>query len=418
MARFGARGFSTLRHREFRLLAIGNMVSQMGTWQQYVAMLWLARELTDSAFLVTVVFAAQWVPFIVLSPFTGAVADRLDRRSLVLWGNVAMVLPAALLGALTQLDRINLVLLALLVVVGNSFQALTQPAASAFVPALVPPSEMHAAVALNMGMANSTRVIGPAIGGILVSRAGVEWGFYANAVSFLAVSIACLFVRTRSRPAGTQHDGYLSSVRLGLRYVRANRAATRLLLLLSAVPFFFVQAALLPNLVKDVLGGDAGTYGLLSSGPGVGFVVAAVLAVSITSDVVRIRLLFAAALGGSIAVFVVGMSRSVPLTFAALMLFGAAYMTLNTLASTLLLAASSDQYRGRVMAVFGMVSAGIFAVNAPPAGAVAKAVGVPTTIWASGLIAAGFSLAFVLSGMPGVIHRTLDRPPPSSCEPD
>jgi MFS family permease len=400
-------GFSALRHREFRLVAVGNMVSQLGTWQQYVAMLWLARELTSSSFIISIVFAAQWVPFIVLSPFTGVVADRLDRRALVLWGNLAMIVPAALLGVLTQTDHIGLVTLGVLIVIGNSAQALTQPAAAAFVPSLVPATELHAAVALNMGMSSSTRVIGPAIGGIVVRSVGVEWGFYLNAISFLAVAVACSFVASRGRPAVNDGEGYLDSIRIGMRYLRANKAAMRILVMLTTITFFFVHAALLPSLVKDVLDGDAGTYGLASSAPGVGFVVAAVLTVALVDEALRVRFLFLSALAAGLATFVIGASTALPVTLAALVLFGGSFMTLNTLSSTLLLATSDDEYRGRVMGLFGVVSTGMFAFNAVAAGAMSKVIGLTRTIWGAGLLAMVFTLMHWAAGGSSVIRRAL-----------
>ena len=137
-----------LRVRDFRLIAGGNMVSQMGTWVQYVAMGWVARELTDNTLLIAFVFAAQWFPYLVLSPITGVIADRIDRRKIVLWGNVAMIAPALTLGLLIQLHHIAIASLVALVIAGGAAQAFTQPAANAFIPALVPPQDLHSAIAL------------------------------------------------------------------------------------------------------------------------------------------------------------------------------------------------------------------------------------------------------------------------------
>jgi MFS family permease len=108
MSETTGRALHALRLRDFRLIALGNTMSQMGTWVQYVALGWVARSLTANPFLISLVFAAQWLPFLLLSPFTGVVADRLDRRSIILWGNLAMIVPAVVLGSLISFDAIRL----------------------------------------------------------------------------------------------------------------------------------------------------------------------------------------------------------------------------------------------------------------------------------------------------------------------
>lgn len=273
-----------LRVRDFRLIAGGNMVSQMGTWVQYVARGWVARELTDNTLLIAFVFAAQWFPYLVLSPITGVIADRIDRRKIVLWGNIAMIAPALTLGLLIQLHHIAIASLVALVIAGGAAQAFTQPAANAFIPALVPPQDLHSAIALNAGLSNSTRVIGPTIGGVIISAWGVAWGFHINAISFLGVAIACVAVKTRPKRNPPSKSGYWDGLRSGITYLRANRAAMRIMTLVAAVTLLMMNAGLMSIMAKDVLHGNAGTYGLLSSGPGFGFVAAALLTTTLTNN--------------------------------------------------------------------------------------------------------------------------------------
>jgi MFS family permease len=230
-ARERNRPLRALRYRDFRLIAVGNMVSQLGFWGQYVAVGWAARTLTESDFLVTVAFAAQWLPALLLSPIAGVLADRHDRRKIVLYGNIAMVLPPATIGVLIQTERITLLWLVILVIVGGAGQAFTQPAASAYVPALVPPEDLHSAVALNSGMSNSTRVLGPTVAGSIIAAGGVAWGFHINAISFLAVAGACAFVHARPPLPPRTEVSMLGELRVGMRYARQNRAVARLLLL-------------------------------------------------------------------------------------------------------------------------------------------------------------------------------------------
>ena len=178
------KALRALRFRDFRLIAIGNMVSEMGTWMQYVALGWVARELTSDTLLISIVFGVQWLPYLVLSPITGVIADRLDRRKIIFWGNIAMILPALALGLMIQTERITMFWLIVLVTLGGAAQACTRPAGLAFIPALVPNEDLHSALALNAGMSSSTRVIGPAIGGFLVSSWGLHGDFTSTQLVF------------------------------------------------------------------------------------------------------------------------------------------------------------------------------------------------------------------------------------------
>jgi predicted MFS family arabinose efflux permease len=332
---------------------------------------------------------------------------RVDRRKIVLFGNLAMIVPALTLGILIQAHRIGFPSLIALVIAGGAAQAFTQPAANAFIPALIPPQHLHSAVSLNAGLSNSTRVIGPTIGGIIISRWGTPWGFYFNAFSFTAVAMACLLVKTRVPPAEQSNVGVLDGLRSGLIYLRANQVATRLIQLVAAVTFLLMHAGLMSIVAKDVLHGDAGTYGLISSGPGFGFVVAALATTFLKQDAHRTTALFCSSFGTGLALVIVGLSTAVPVTVVGMAVFGASFMTLNTLATTLLLTTSADEYRGRVMGLFGMVSTGLFTVNSFLGGLLASLIGAPVTIWACGAGVMVTVIVFLALGTRGLIDSAV-----------
>ncbi|MDO8389547.1 MAG: MFS transporter [Actinomycetota bacterium] len=400
-----------LRHRDFRLIAIGNMVSQLGFWGQYVAVGWTARELTDSDFMVTVAFGAQWLPALFLSSFAGVAADRYDRRTLVMWGNMAMVLPPAVIGVLIMADRISLWSLIGLVLLGGAGQAFTQPATAAFVPALVPPADLHSAVALNSGMTSSTRVIGPAIAGAIIAAWGVAWGFNINAISFFAVSAACVFVRARPVRAERAPTSVRSEMKSGLDYTRRNPAVARLLLLIGFEGFWVMHSALMPMFARDVLHGDASTYGLLSSGPGIGFVIAAVLTTALTSGRQRRAALRWASFGTTASMLLIAGSREVWLTVTALGLFGVCWMTLQTLITTMLVAATDDEYRGRVMGLFTMVAMGVFPINSVLAGLLSDWLTAPGTVYLCAGAVLVFNIVFFTSDSMKIIEQGTEHPP-------
>lgn len=400
-----------LRHSDFRLIAIGNMVSQLGFWGQYVAVGWTARELTDSDFMVTVAFGAQWLPALFLASFAGVAADRYDRRKLVLWGNMAMVLPPAAIGVLIMTHHITLWSLIALVLLGGAGQAFTQPATAAFVPALVPPADLHSAVALNAGMSNSTRVIGPTIAGGIIAAWGVAWGFNINAISFFAVAAACVFVRARPVRPERAPTSVREEMKSGVDYMRRNPAVARLLLLIGFEGFWVMHSALMPIFARDVLHGDAATYGLLSSGPGIGFVIATVLTTTLTSGHHRRLALTWASFGTTASMLLIAWSRHVWLTVAALSMFGVFWMTLQTIITTMLVAATEDEYRGRVMGLYTMVAMGVFPINSVLAGLLSDWLTAPGTVYLCAGAVLVFNILFFSSGSMKIIQHGTEHPP-------
>jgi MFS family permease len=222
------------------------------------------------------------------------------------------------------------------------------------------------------------------------------------------VAFACLAVRTRvPKPAPTK-TSVGEEMKLGIAYLRDNRAAMRIVVLMTAITFPLMQSGLMSIMARDVLRGDAKTYGLLSAGPGFGFVVAAVLTATLTTDHRRTIWIFFTGAGTGVSLVIIGLSRSIPLTTAGMALFGACFMTVNTLASTLLLATSDDEYRGRVMGLFGMVSTGVFAINSVLGGAIASVIGAPFTIWLCGVTVVVAVAVFAYTGTLQVIRDGLE----------
>jgi MFS family permease len=398
------RALRALKHRDFRIVAIGNMVSQMGFWAQYVAVGLAARSLTDSSFLIASMFSAQFWPSLLLSPIAGVMADRWDRRRLVMFGNLAMVAPPFLLGVLAQRHDLTLLTLFVLVFLGGAGQAFTQPATVAFIPALVPAVDLHSAIALNSGMTSSTRVIGPSIAGGIIGAWGLAWGFEVNAISFLAVTMACAAVRARPPKQAIATEGMVKQLRSGAAYARANPAVFRLILFTGVLSFFMMQAALMPIFARDVLHGDDQTYGWLAAAPGTGFVFGAVVAAALRSPEQRRIALVLSSSAMGVALLGVGISRTVIVTVAALGLFGLGWFTMYTLVTTMLITVSDDEYRGRVMGLFSTLTTGIIPINSLAAGAIAAGLGAPLTVGLCGGAVLAFVLLFCLTGGLGAVR--------------
>ena len=396
--RRGRGAWHVLGFRDFRLIALGNAVSQLGFWAQYVGVGWAARSLTDSSFLITVAFASQFVPSLFLSPVAGVLADRYDRRRLIMLGNLAMVGPPLVIGLLLQADRLTLPTLIAFVMLGGAGQSFTQPATMAFVPALVPREDVPSAIAINSGLTNSTRVMGPALAGVLIGAWGVSFAFYANAISFLAVTFACVLVRVRPPALGSRGASVRTQLRAGARYVRSNAAVFRLMTLVGVLTFLMMHSALMPVFATKVLHGDASTYAFLSAAPGIGTLVGVAVAARLQRPNHRLMGLVGAAGTMGVALLVVSLSRNVLLTGTCLAVWGMAFFITQTLATTMLIVATVEEYRGRVMGVYGMVTGGILPISSVTGGVIASFLGPPLTVTACSVSILAVVTTFCLSG--------------------
>lgn len=390
--------FRVLRHRQLALVVLGNLVSQLGFWSQYVGVGWAVNSLTDSSVALGAAFAAPWVPGLLLSPVAGVLADRYDRRRMVIAGNVAMALPPFLIGLLLQQDVATVPSLVVLVFLGGVAQALTQPATGALVPELVPGEEVQQAIALNSGVMNGSRIIGPGIGGFAIRAWGIEWAFHLNAVSFFAVVVAWLFVTVPPVVRVPDLEPFLDRLRAGATYARGHPSVGRLLLLVGVAGFFVMQGALMPVFASDVLDGDAGTYAALSAAPGIGALIGAFLAGELAGPAARRRALAVAApaMGACLVAFAV--SRAVMLSVVLLAGFGVAFFMVNTIATTIVTTEAAPEFRGRVLGLLGTANIGLVPINAVVAGLLASAVGAVWTVAAAGSGLVAFTLWFVLSG--------------------
>jgi len=348
------RSLLVLRHRDFALVQLGNGVSQIGTWGQYIALGWSIRQLTSWPFAVSLSLVAQFVPFLLLAPFGGALADRMNRRTLVVAGNLAAVPPAIALGVLTATGEQTIPLILALAALSGIATALSQPAMSAVVGEIVPTDELPEAIASVTVIANLTRIAGPTLGALVISTWGLQWAFYLNGLSFFAVVVSWAFVRTKLR-SHTTHEPFFTQFRLGVRFAREHAQIGFLLTLILVMTLMVFHVALMPVIATDLLHAGASGYALLITATGVG----------------------AIAIGGSLFVIacmfvVIATSHSLALTCCALVVYGFAFFSSSTVIQGLLIALSPDAFRGRVMGLYTMIAAGTVPATALLGGALAS----------------------------------------------
>lgn len=401
--------FSSLKIRNYRLFATGQVVSNTGTWMQRIAQDWLVLSLTGSASAVGITIALQFLPMLMFGLYGGVLADRLPKRPLLIATQGAMGLTGIALAALTLAGHVQVwhvylaaFLLGLVTVVDN-------PARQTFVSEMVGPAQVANAVSLNSANFQSARLVGPALAGVLITAVGSGWAFLFNGLSFAAPIAGLLMMRAHELHQVEPQPRAKGQLREGLRYVAGRPELIWPIVLVGFIGTFgFNFPIWLSAFVSDVFHGDAGTYGLFNTLIAAGSLAGALLAARRGHS--RLRLLVAAAVlfGGLVAVtaFAPGFWL-----FAALLVpIGMFGLTVNVTANSSVQMATDPEMRGRVMALFMMVFTGGTPVGAPLVGWVTDTYGARVGMAAGGLISltAALAIAVVLSRV-GNLRLRVDR---------
>jgi len=376
-----------LRYRNFQLFFGGQLISLIGTWMQNVAQAWLVYQLTGSSVKLGLVSFCSQIPVFLLSPVGGIVADRFPRRRVVIATQAASMLLAFALAILTLTHLVQVshifVLSALLGVV-NAFDI---PARQSFFVEMVGREDLINAIALNSSMFNASRVIGPAVAGILVATIGEGWCFFANAVSYIAVIAGLFLMKVERHKRVSQPSSPLADVVEGFRFVIGSAPIHHLMILLgvlsaTGMPF----AVLMPIFADQILHGGARGLGILMGASGVGALAGALLLASreTVEGLGRWVAISGVAFGASLITFAI--SRSFWLSCALLMPVGFAMMVEMGSSNTLIQTMSPDHLRGRVMSVYSMMFMGMAPLGAVLSGFAAGRFGAPATIAGGGVI--------------------------------
>ena len=385
----------SLRHRNFQLFFSGQLISLIGTWMQNVAQSWLVYRLTGSSLLLgTVSFAGQ-IPVFPIAPLAGMVADRWNRRTIVIITQTASMILASILAALTLTNRITvweIVVLAALLGVVNAFDI---PARQSFLVEMVGREDLMNAIALNSSIFNGARIIGPAIAGILVATIGEGWCFFANAVSYIAVIAGLFMMRISRRQAERAIKSAYDHIAEGFRFVRKTAPIRALLLILGLVSLVGMPyTVLMPVFAKTVLHGDATTLGVLGSAAGIGALAGALTLASRTRVHGLGKWVWMACTSFGTFLILFSFSHHYFLSVLLLVPVGFSLMTQMGATNTLVQSMVPDRLRGRTMAVYSMMFMGMSPLGAILAGAAADKIGAPRTVALGGACAIAGAIAF------------------------
>jgi len=386
-----------LQYRNFQLFFGGQFISLIGTWMQNVAQAWLVYRITGSSVLLGAVGFSGQIPVFLLAPLGGIVADRWQRRRVVVATQTSAMLLAFTLAALTLTGTVRVWHIFVLSALLGAVYAFDIPARQSFIVEMVGKQDLMNAIALNSSMFNASRVIGPAIAGILVASIGEGWCFFANAASYIAVLAGLLMMRVPRREIPLYGESPVANVVEGFRWVIGNRAVHSLLLLLAVVSLAGMPyTVLMPIFADRILHGGARALGVLMGAAGIGALVGALLLASRTHLKGLNRWVGLSAMSFGMLLVAFGYSRVYWLSALLLGFVGFSVMIENGSSNTLIQSMVPDHLRGRVMSVYSMMFMGMAPIGSLIAGALADRVGAPMTVASGGALCAACAGVFLV----------------------
>lgn len=376
-----------LRHTNYRLFFIGQLISVIGSWMQSVAQAWLIYRLTGSALLLGLAGFADKIPVFVLGLAGGLVADRFDRHRVVITTQTLMMLQALSLGVLVVSGRAQVWHIFLLAALGGVINAFDLPGRQSFIASMVDRQDLSNALALNSSIFNAARVIGPAIAGVVVAVIGEGPCFLLNAASFLAVLVCLQRMRLDARPASAESISTFGYLAEGLRFAAGAPAIRGSLILIGIVSIVGMPyIVLMPVFAGEILGGGPRGLGTLMGCTGVGAFVGAVILARRESVEGLARTVAAGAIGFGLSLVLFSMSKTFALSAVILLFVGFSMITQAAATNLLLQSLCPDALRGRVMSLYTMMFVGMAPFGSLLAGSLAHAIGTPATVAIGGAL--------------------------------
>jgi MFS family permease len=377
MTRIAAAGrltFAALAIPNYRRYFFGQSISLVGTWMQMIAQSWLVLTLTHSSVDLGIVVAVQTLPVLLLGPYGGVVADRVDKRRLMIALQSLMGVQALVLGLLTVTGSIRfwqITVLAALLGVNKAFE---NPSRQAFMMELVGPDDLRNAVSLNSVLVSASRAVGPALAGVLIATVGEGICFLANAGSFVAVVASLASMDSSAlRPAARVARGR-GQLREGLRYVRGSPELAVPLLMMALIGMFAYEFQVsLPVFDSEALHGGAADYGLMTAAMGAGAVVGGL--VTAARGRTGLKPLVLASTGLGVFILVAALAPDLSFELVALAIVGAASVSLTAVGNSTLQLAAEPSMRGRVMALWFVAFQGSTPIGGPSIGWIIAAAG-------------------------------------------
>lgn len=391
------RTFSALHYRDFRLLWFGAFTSTTGTWMQTVAQGWVVLEMTRSPFLLGVDGFLSTGPMLLFSLFGGVIADRLERRKIMIYSQYLQMSFAFVLAALLWSGNVKVWHIFLLSFLTGSAQSFSGPAYISLLPLLVKREDLPNAIAMNSMQFNLARVVGPILAGITLATWGAAACFAINGLSFVAVIISLLMIRSPKVSARPEGRGMVEEMRAGFRFVAHRRTLVLLTFLAFAGTFLGMPiVTFLPVVAKSVFGLGANGYASMMTAYGIGSVTGALVVAALIHAAKKGALALRLQLAFAVLLVCFAASRSFPLSMVIAFLAGGCIVGVISLYSSLVQLTTSDDMRGRVMSIFMLAFRGGMPLGNLIAGYVAQRWSISIALAINGTLLAIVALTFLL----------------------
>ena len=398
------RTFAALAVPNYRRYFIGQATSLIGTWMQMAAQSWLVLSLTGSATALGVIVALQTLPVLLLAPYGGVIADRVDKRRLMIVLQTAMGLQALTLGVLTITGEVRLWEIGVLAVVLGLNNAFENPARQSFVLEMVGEDTLRNAVSLNSVQVNVARAVGPAVAGVLIATVGLGECFLINAASFVAVVVSLVSMERSALHPTPPAPRAAGQLRQGLRYAASTPEIAVPLLMMGLVGTLAYEFQVsLPVMARHALHAGAEGYGFMTSAMGLGAIVGGLVVAARGHTGLRPVTIAAVAFG--VALALAALAPSMPVELIALALVGGASVSFMSTGNSTLQLAADPAMRGRVMALWLVALQGSTPIGGPLVGAIITLAGARTGLGAGGLA------CLCAAGLGVAAQRRLRRPP-------
>jgi MFS family permease len=372
--RFGSRTFAALAIPNYRRYYAGQAVSLVGTWMQTIAQGWLLLTLTGSGTALGALIAVQMTPVLVLGPYGGVIADRVDKRKLMMLVQGGMGTLALILGTLTATGVVQVWHVFVLAGALGLLTVFDNPTRQSFVLEMVGPADLRNAVTLNSVLVNAARAVGPAMAGILIATVGVDVCFLVNAVSYVAVIFSLATLDTAGLHPTEPTPRAPGQLREGLRYVRATPTLAIPLAMMALIGTLAYEfQVVLPVVARGTFNGGPETYGFMTAAMGAGAVVGGLIVAG--SGRTGVRAIVRAATAFGIAILLAAAAPDLPFELAALTLVGACSVTFIAIGNSTLQLSTRPDMRGRVMSLWAVAFLGTTPLGGPIAGVVAQELG-------------------------------------------
>jgi predicted MFS family arabinose efflux permease len=390
------RVFKAFQYRDFRLMWFGACTSSIGTWMQIVAQGWLIYRLSHSPFLLALDQFLNGIPIFLFSLVGGVIADRVERRRILLGSQYVQMASAATLTILVATGVVHVWHILCLSFVSGLAQAFGGPAYQALIPTLVEREDMPNAIALNSIQFNLAVTVGPALAGQALAKFGETWCFGLNAISFLAPILSLWIIRTRFQPQKTS-ESMFTSLKRGIEFARQQPAMEALIMLAFCMTFLAMpMRTYIPVFVKDIFHRGPETYGNLLSLMGIGSICGSLTIAGAGNVTGKGRV----ALGGLIllgaGIFGFSVSKHVPLSGAMLVLVGAAMMAVFAMVNSLVQLITTNEMRGRVMSLYNFAFRGGMPMGNLVSGWLVPIFTAPLVLGINGLLLVVLALYFFL----------------------